>query len=122
MANRLMEVCVAALARWCDTYLLPEEALPPALEQALGPMALEILDMAVQVANTCLVQYPGETTLHGQVGDSLSHSRHRSLILTWTLIDFFVINDCFHVCSLGICLSILNTSDGRILPAADAVL
>ncbi len=93
-----------SLSRWCDTYLFPEEDLPPPLALAYGgprhPPAntqhtptpgpqdpsvsngvhpppgasdsegaggLAVLDMSVQVANTCLTSYPGEMELHKQV-------------------------------------------------------
>jgi hypothetical protein len=88
-----MEACVGALARWCDTYLLPEDGLPAPLEAAYGkpsspaaPVppasngaagnghassggggALAVLDMTVQVAVTCLTSYAGEAELHKKV-------------------------------------------------------
>jgi hypothetical protein len=97
--HRLMEVCIWAMARWADTYLFPEEPLPGPLQQVFGDSTphssqggssnggaashqvptgtgghgtgAALLDMAVQVANTCLTSYPGEVELHRQVVTSL---------------------------------------------------
>lgn len=46
--------------------------LPPGAPQAQGPV---ILDMAVQVANACLIHFPGEAMLHAQVR-GCSHALH----------------------------------------------
>eukprot|EP00798_Chlamydomonas_sp_ICE-L_P020913 gene20913-27759_t len=67
MSPRLMETCVWSLARWADTYLYPDEALPDVLlAMYAGQAGQSVLDMIVQVANTCLVQFPGEAELHSQ--------------------------------------------------------
>lgn len=69
ISRRLLEVCVGALARWVDTYLLPEEPLPDALEASLGAAgaAPAIQDACVQIVAACLSLYPGEAELHRQV-------------------------------------------------------
>ena len=70
LSPRLMETAVWALARWCDTYLLPEEPLPGGLQQLYGSPtgpAMQVLDGVVRVALVCLAHFPGETQLHSQV-------------------------------------------------------
>ncbi len=69
---RLMEAAVWAAARWADTYLFPEDALPAALEALFGASGSGpgVLEGLVRVATTCLVSYPGERELHAEVGSS----------------------------------------------------
>ena len=68
------EVCAAALARWLDTYLLPEEpGVPPALALAFGPHreGPAALALAVGLVGQALTQWPGEPVLHRVVCGAL---------------------------------------------------
>ncbi|GAX80807.1 hypothetical protein CEUSTIGMA_g8243.t1 [Chlamydomonas eustigma] len=70
LSPRLMEAATWALARWCDTYLLPEEPLPGNLQVLYGAAdgpASQLLDGIVQFSSTCLISYPGEAQLHKRV-------------------------------------------------------
>lgn len=70
---RLVEVAAASLARWADTYLMPEEAPgSPTLAAAFGagsPGGGQAAQMLVSLALAGLTGYPGERALH-EVGVS----------------------------------------------------
>lgn len=78
---------MAALGRWADTYLLPDEPASPALEAAFGDAAPAghaahaggppgqpaapaggqgpaVLESLVQLLLAALTRFPGETALH----------------------------------------------------------
>lgn len=64
---RLVEVAAASLARWADTYLMPEDCPPPALAAAFGAGSAaggQAAHMLVSLALAALTRYPGERTLH----------------------------------------------------------
>lgn len=75
-----MEAAVWAAARWADTYLLPDHAVPEPLAHAFGAGPIPnggpgsecngggggpaVLDVLVKVAGMCLASFPGEKALH----------------------------------------------------------
>lgn len=66
--RRLVEVAAASLARWADTYLMPQEAAgSPALAAAFGagsPGGGQAAQLLVSLALAGLTSYPGERALH----------------------------------------------------------
>ena len=56
--SRVMEAAVWGCARWADTYLMPEVTASPELAAAFGRGGggPAVLDVLVQIANTCLSQ------------------------------------------------------------------
>ncbi|GMH33313.1 hypothetical protein BSKO_01147 [Bryopsis sp. KO-2023] len=73
VSPRLMEVSIAVLTRWSDTYLLPSEATTPSLQHAFGGdvQGPAILQRICEIANTGLVTYHGETLLHRHICEKL---------------------------------------------------
>lgn len=64
---RLAEVAAASLARWADTYLIPEDSAPPALAAAFGSGSAggaQAAQMLVSLVLASLTSYPGEKALH----------------------------------------------------------
>lgn len=73
MFCRLMEVSIKVLTQWCDTYLFAVESTSPPLNQAFGENAngIQVLQRICEIANVCLVAFPGESLLHGRVCEEL---------------------------------------------------
>lgn len=63
-----MEVAAGSLARWADTYLMPEEAAgSPALAAAFGAGSqggAQAAQLLISLALAALTRYPGEKALH----------------------------------------------------------
>lgn len=72
MSPRLLETAVAAFARWLDTFVAPEDPLPPPCQQ-LGQPAEQALRLAVASVAACLRWYPHETDLHSVAVRKLMH-------------------------------------------------
>ena len=66
VSPRFGEVAVRALARWLDTYLFSEEAVPHLAARRLSANIDQAgtLDMAINLAGAALTQWPGEFELH----------------------------------------------------------
>lgn len=86
MFCRLMEVSIKVLTRWCDTYLFSTEPTSPQLDQAFGANAngVQVLQRVCEIANVCLVAFPGENLLHRRVCEELLPTlTHRKELRSW---------------------------------------
>ena len=73
---RLLEAALAAFARWLDTYVAPEEPLPPAcapLSHAEQLPEASVLSLAVHIVAAVLQCYPQEQDLHTVAIRNLLH-------------------------------------------------
>lgn len=84
-----MEVVALALARWADTYLMPEEPPPsPALAAAYGQQAASAAAAAHLLAGLALAalsRYPGERALHAAAAGGLLAAATRRAALAAAL-------------------------------------
>ncbi|PRW50955.1 exportin-4 isoform X1 [Chlorella sorokiniana] len=88
---RLVEVAAASLARWADTYLMPQEAPgSPALAAAFGagsPGGGQAAQLLVSLVLAGLTGYPGERALHEVVCGQLLHALVRRPAVCAALLD-----------------------------------
>ncbi|KAI7838545.1 hypothetical protein COHA_007688 [Chlorella ohadii] len=88
---RLVEVSAASLARWADTYLMPQEQPgSPALASAFGagsPGGGQAAQLLVSLVLAGLTGYPGERALHEVVCGQLLHSLVRRPAVCAALLD-----------------------------------
>jgi hypothetical protein len=64
--HRVLEIAIACAARWCKTYLMPEEKVPASLavRYSVAGSGMQILDTLVKVSRELLSSWPGEAELH----------------------------------------------------------
>lgn len=72
ISPRLMEVLVATLGRWADTYLMAEEGIVPSLDVQYGTQGggPGVADLLVRMALAAIQHFPGEARLHKVGGAS----------------------------------------------------
>lgn len=66
LSPRVLEIAIACAARWCKTYLMPEEKVPASLavRYSVAGSGMQILDTLVKVSRELLSSWPGEAELH----------------------------------------------------------